>query len=129
MNGTSGRNFYSGSNTIFLPAQGYRYWSDGARDRTTYGYYWSGTSNGENAFALSFTGSNVTPGMRANTEYGLCVRCVKDNTTGVNEVSADTENAIIIGYYDILGRKLNEEPMKGVYIILYDNRKTKKIMK
>jgi hypothetical protein len=62
-------------------------------------------------------------------DVAQCVRCVKDNTSGINEVSVNTETAIIIGYYDILGRKLDGEPTKGFYIIQYDNGKTKKIMK
>jgi len=53
----------------------------------------------------------------------------RTNTTGINDVSADTENAKVTGYFDILGRKLTEEPTKGLYIIQYDNGKTKKIMK
>jgi len=51
------------------------------------------------------------------------------NTTGINDISADTKNAIVTGYFDILGRNLTEEPTKGLYIIQYDNGKTKKIMK
>jgi len=53
----------------------------------------------------------------------------RTNTTGINDVSADTENAKVTGYFDILGRKLTEEPTKGIYIIQYDNGKTKKMIK
>jgi hypothetical protein len=62
-------------------------------------------------------------------ERGFCVRCVKDNSVGINEVSTDTENATVKGYFDIMGRKLTEEPKQGIYIILYDNGKTKKVIR
>ena len=35
----------------------------------------------------------------------------------------------IIGYYSLIGQKLKQEPTKGIYIILYDNGKTEKVMK
>jgi len=51
------------------------------------------------------------------------------NPTGINKVLADTENAKITGYFDILGRKLQAEPTKGLYIIQCDNGRMKKMMK
>lgn len=42
-------------------------------------------------------------------------------------VSADSTG--IIGYYNILGEKLPEEPEKGFYIILYSNGKSQKVIK
>ena len=129
---TWGREFGSGSNTIFLPAQGHRYWSNGSLNYTTRGYYWSNTNtlgNGGNPYALSFTSTGVTPDNRANPSYGFCVRCVAENFTGIHDIFVDTETVAVKAYYDILGRKLNEEPTKGIYIILYHNGKTKKMMK
>ena len=35
----------------------------------------------------------------------------------------------IIGYYSILGQKLDREPESGLYIIIYDNFTSKKVMK
>jgi hypothetical protein len=49
------------------------------------------------------------------------------SATGINEIAA--ENATVTGYFDILGRNLQEEPTKGIYIIRYNNGKTKKIMR
>ena len=34
-----------------------------------------------------------------------------------------------IGYYNILGAKLDKEPQSGIYIIVFDNGTTKKVMK
>jgi hypothetical protein len=54
---------------------------------------------------------------------------VKNSTSGVNVVVTETENATINRYFDIFGRELKEEPKQGIYIILYDNGKIKKVMK
>jgi len=35
----------------------------------------------------------------------------------------------IVSYYSLSGQKLPQEPQKGMYIILYDNGKTKKVIK
>ncbi|MDR2824395.1 MAG: leucine-rich repeat domain-containing protein [Prevotellaceae bacterium] len=43
--------------------------------------------------------------------------------------AVNTETAKIVGYYTILGQKLNREPKRGIYIILYDNGKTEKQIK
>ena len=48
-------------------------------------------------------------------------------TSGIDDIAV--ENATVTGYFDILGRKLPEEPTKGLYIIQYDNGKTVKIIK
>ena len=47
--------------------------------------------------------------------------------TGINDVA--TGSATIIAYYSILGQKLPKEPESGVYIIMYNNGKTVKIVK
>jgi len=53
---------------------------------------------------------------------------VKDGGTGISTVSL-SKTAAIIGYCDLLGRKLQTEPTKGIYIILYDNGTAKKVMR
>jgi len=53
---------------------------------------------------------------------------VKDAGSGISTVSL-SETAAIIGYCDLIGRKLQTEPTKGIYIILYDNGTAKKVMK
>jgi len=77
---------------------------------------------------MEFNSTTVTPNDYILTTFGFCVRCVKDGSTGVNEVPANTETATVTGYFDLLGKKLKEEPKEGVYIILYDNGKTRKVM-
>jgi len=37
--------------------------------------------------------------------------------------------ANIVGYYSILGVRLNKEPASGFYIIVYDNGKAEKVLK
>ena len=118
------------SNSIFLPATGYRSGGDGALGVGVYGNYWSSTEQSSgNAYGLNFIGSSAVSLGNNGKWFGISVRCVKNGSTGINDVSADTENAKVTGYFDILGRKLTEEPTKGIYIIQYDNGKTKKVVK
>ena len=49
--------------------------------------------------------------------------------TGVVGALHATPLPEIIGYYTLLGQKLPQEPQRGIYIILYDNGKSEKIMK
>ena len=126
---TNGRLFGSGGNTIFLPAAGLRSGSSGILQNVNYwGQYWSGTGAGTGTYRMEFNSTNVTSNDYIITTYGFCVRCVKDGSTGINEVPADTETATVTGYFDLLGKKLKEEPKEGAYIILYDNGKTRKVM-
>jgi uncharacterized protein (TIGR02145 family) len=78
-NGVTGQVFGSGSNTVFLPAAGYRLNSDGTLYLTgTYGLYWSSTQgDSSNAYRLHFVSLNVgwDSGNRRN---GFPVRCVKE---------------------------------------------------
>jgi len=134
-NGVNGRRFtdIANSTSIFLPAAGIRdYNHSGALDKNGInGYYWSSSVNGTGSavFNLYFGGITVTPDNSQNRTNALCVRCVKESGVGIKEVSNDTETATPIGYYDISGNKLKEEPKQGFYIIRYDNGKTKKVMK
>ena len=49
-------------------------------------------------------------------------------TTGIKENVTD-DKKIIVGYYSITGQKLNKEPESGLYIVVYDNGKSEKMMK
>jgi hypothetical protein len=73
--------------------------------------------NGEQLYAL-------TDGTKTASAAGIFV--VSDGT-GIK--AASVENAKVIGYYSILGRKLAEEPESGLYIIQYDNGKAEKKLK
>jgi uncharacterized protein (TIGR02145 family) len=74
--GTKGA--YSGS-TLFLPAAGYRYYSDGSRRTAgSTGYYWSSTQYSPYAYYLYFTGDDVGLGYYTNRAHGSSVRCVAE---------------------------------------------------
>ncbi len=131
-NKVNGYRFTDGENSIFLPAAGGRgpYTSE-ASGANVEGGYWHNLSWYIGASFFGFAENRVYPPGGSHIEWAiaLSIRCVKAESTGVNDVSADTENAIVAGYYDMLGRKLHEEPKKGTYIIRYDSGKTKKVMK
>jgi len=40
-----------------------------------------------------------------------------------------SEKSAILGYYDLLGKRMSEEPASGIYIIVYDNGHVEKRMK
>jgi len=132
-NGVNGRWFTDivSSTSIFLPAAGSRANNDGGLGSVgKNGGYWSSTrTNGVGgAHSLGFA-ETFTEILTLSGNIGRCVRCVKDSEVGIKEVSNDTETATPIGYFDVLGKKLNEEPKQGFYIILYDNGKAQKVMK
>jgi len=54
---------------------------------------------------------------------------IVEGNVGINIIPKDTENAVVTGYYDMLGRKLPEEPRQGLYIIHYSNGTSKKVMR
>lgn len=132
--GVNGRKFTDkiNGNSIFLPALGY---IDGIDGLFYYigevGLYWSNTvfeEDADRAYVLIFNNDimGCGDGIKVNSTL---IRPVADNTTEINEISMDTEKANVLGYFDLLGRKQKEEPTTGIYIIQYDNGKTKKIMK
>ena len=89
--------------------------------------FWSSEINSDYAYHMAFN-STETSLNSFNRSYGFCVRCVKDNSiSAVNDISEESRN--VVGYFDVLGRKFTEEPTSGIYIIVYDNGKTEKILK
>ena len=125
---------------FFFPAIGDRNGGNGEIENAMQGKYWSSTLN-EYGF-LDLDG--LTPVVRymafdsrssivcnSFRNFGLPIRCVADSErdceeSAVKSVSADK---IVLGYYSILGKKLEKEPNNGVYIIMYDNGKTEKVVK
>jgi uncharacterized protein (TIGR02145 family) len=82
-NGVTGRVFGSGSNTVFLPAAGYRYSGGGGSlyYAGTDGSYWSSTQyNIDYAYSLLFD-SGFAGWSCDYRRLGFSVRCVQDNTT------------------------------------------------
>ena len=132
-NGINGGRFTDklNGNSLFLPAAGNRYYIDGVQYDVvgSLGNYWSSILNESNeayAYALYFVtyasaGSN---GLMS----GFSVRCVKDDSeTSVTSTIAN--ESAVLGYYSIMGQPLLQEPASGIYIIMYDNGETKKVMR
>jgi uncharacterized protein (TIGR02145 family) len=131
-NGVSGlliTDRFSG-NTLFLPAVGTRTANNGALSDAGNGYYWINArylNNGASYLVFkNFFGLHEKSG--GNCTTGCPVRCVKNGNTGIIDVLVD-ENVKIVGYYNIVGGKLNREPESGLFIVLYDNGKAEKKFK
>ena len=74
-----GRTFGSGDNTLFMPASGYRNYSDGALlNQSSSGFYWSSSHYFSNlAHYLYFYSVNVRVNYYSRT-FGFSVRCVSE---------------------------------------------------
>ena len=59
--------------------------------------------------------------------YSIGVTITVIPTVGIPDISDN--QAVIVGYYNILGKKLTQEPESGMYIIQYDDGTTKKVIK
>jgi Fibrobacter succinogenes major domain (Fib_succ_major). len=79
-NGVTGRKFTDRTTgaSIFLPAAGYRNYSNGTLNyRGFYGYYWSSTvNNASDAHYMYFSSAGQTTYSDAYKSHGLSVRCV-----------------------------------------------------
>ncbi|MCL2328792.1 MAG: glycosyl hydrolase family 8 [Bacteroidetes bacterium] len=130
--GVAGRIFGSGSNTVFLPAAGYRSYSIGTLVLAgTDGYYWSSTESGSsNAYYVNFHSGNVS---MSNTSriYGNSVRCVKDlqtdtitvftpDTTRINETifvgESYNKNGFTIPVQTTVGTVFDTLPLKNQFL-------------
>jgi len=78
LNGVSGRRFGTASNTIFLPAAGWRSDIGTISGVGSVGMYWSSSVRETVARSLGFIGSNVNSGGLNLRVNGLSVRCVSD---------------------------------------------------
>jgi len=66
--------------TLFLPAGGRRYPSNGSLyNLGVYGYYWSTSIISTNAYNLLFSSSTVTPAYNYYRGIGYALRCIKDS--------------------------------------------------
>ena len=63
----------------------------------------------------------------SGTTYGEEQRFTTDASTDIGCVETDASSLVIIGYYDLNGRKYNE-PQKGVNIIRYSDGSARKIL-
>jgi uncharacterized repeat protein (TIGR02543 family)/uncharacterized protein (TIGR02145 family) len=80
-NGVDGKVFGIDSDTIFLPAAGYRDRSDGTLNSVGSGYYWSSIGgNDASAYGMFYNKYTAFDQVDYKTS-GFSVRCVQDNTT------------------------------------------------
>ena len=82
LNGVTGRSFGSGEHTVFFPAAGGRYGSDGTLDLVgNYGGYWSDTPNPSGsayAYGIYFRSESAGTSDYFHRSGGLSVRCVSE---------------------------------------------------
>ncbi|MDR0872635.1 MAG: fibrobacter succinogenes major paralogous domain-containing protein [Prevotellaceae bacterium] len=86
VNGVNGRVFGSGSNSLFLPAAGYRNSSNGTLnfidgtfvDAGSNGHYWSSTQNDNYYAYVLYIYSDLVYWYYYNRNYGFSVRCVAE---------------------------------------------------
>ena len=95
--------------------------------RQTNAAYWSQSETNHSLFYCS-GGWIDRQSYEVPYNIGAALRCVRNTSASVNTVSPEEEKTII-GYFDILGQKLPEEPASGLFIILYDNGESAKRIK
>jgi len=135
INGMNGVQFGNGSNTVFLPAAGYRLGSDGtlSYDAGWEGNYWSSTQREfyfESAYNLYFNSGYADVPWGFYRASGFSCRCVAENyvPNSLESVSAN-EVKNVVAYYSITGQKLKQKPENGIYIVVYDNGTSEKMAK
>ena len=65
-----------------LPFAGYRDMITGYyNNQSVFGFFWSSSPTGTDAFYLSFSINNIRPTNGYNRAYSFSVRCLKDSTT------------------------------------------------
>ena len=75
-NGTNGRKYGSGNNTIFLPACGTSH--DGLHYVGINGIYWSSTRNNTSAYFLNFNNEKASVFDYGKPSFGFGIRCVAE---------------------------------------------------
>jgi len=65
--------------TLKLPEEGYRIFNSGGFNFVgTFGYYWSNSPSGQNAYYMQFNSTSVIPSTPTSRASGNAIRCVKD---------------------------------------------------
>ncbi len=73
-------NGYKVGDALYLPAAGYRNYSNALLDNVgSDGYYWSSTVLSALSYHLHFSSSSVNPAGSNSRGYGFSVRCVQEN--------------------------------------------------
>jgi len=132
-NGVSGCTFSDNDNTIFLPVTGDLFAGNGnfLGGIGGYSFYWgSTTKKTDSPYYLEMSTKGLYVRAYKSSTSGHSIRCVKDesNTTNLDDIVL-SEKSEIVGFYNIMGQKLPEEPKSGLYIILYSNGQTEKRIK
>jgi hypothetical protein len=107
-----------------LGGQGYDYYYSvvGVED----GIIAAGNSHGLLGSGSSF-GNGDLANLTGNGEGDAIIVKYTDAVSSIETINAG--NAKVIGYYSIMGQKLDREPETGIYIIQYDNGKAEKVFK
>ena len=65
-----------------------------------------------------------------SSDYGFIIEGSVTGGSGVNIITtaAALQSASVIGYYTLTGQRLPQAPEKGIYIIMYDNGKSEKVV-
>ena len=110
-------------------------------DRTA--FWWKGYSSGSAVYTCRnmYYGQNYVPfslsldnmivdtnrtSQRPNVQLGVCPEGYVP-TSVTTPAQASPQPANIVGYYNIMGQRLPQEPQVGFYIIKYDNGTAKKV--
>ncbi len=129
VNGIYGRKFDIGNNTLFLPAAG-RWRNNTLSYVDEEGYYWSSSPDGNrDAYDLFFfSGTAFSSNDFRDNEQS--VRCVKDENNQLNSLENISVNAEknVLTYYSLMGQRLKQAPESGIYIVVYDNGTSEKVV-
>ena len=79
-----------------------------------------------NACNLYVPDESIALYQAANVWKDFNIKAISEYSN-VNVPSAD--KPVVIGYYSVTGMKLSQEPENGVYIVVYSNGKTEKMLK
>ena len=128
----SGYTFGENDNTIFLPETGDLWLASGSfrSGWGSYSYYWASPKSTTTPYCLEVSAKGLYVGNYKESAFGHSIRCVKDESISTNlENIALLKKTEIVGYYNFMGQKLPNAPEKGMYIVVYSNGTSEKIMK
>lgn len=128
--------------TDYIVEQGFEYWPIGTSQSKTMRV----KATAENNVATVFCTGQVMIGTLTDLQPS-CIYCFRSfvktvsgttygeeqtftteaSTTGIDNVEIDAYSPVVIGYYDLSGRKYNE-PQKGLNIIRYSDGSARKIL-
>ena len=137
VNGVNGRKFIDNvtGDSLFLPIAGYRYYRDGPLyDASLSGLYWSSTVYEDENWCQTAAHHLRIRDDQAIWAHnyrrgGFCVRSVADSSPGKIIDAEICKEKTPLSYFSIIGIRLQKEPQSGIYIIVYENGTTEKVMR